>query len=171
VSNLVDRKTKVITLGIAFACALVTAAPAAAELPTSPLVDIYESYNDCFKVAAMDGFKPEVLASLGWLRATMTGPDGKPVANAPIIFANPKRKPIIFLSSEKDGAVCTVMARLANVEAFAEFQKAWGGKLPAPDKNGIIGFYAEGRPVALRATGTREKPALTISVMTPMEKK
>src|SRR3546814_484655 len=129
-SNLVGRNTKVITLGIAFATALGNAAPAAAELPASPLVDIYESYNDCFKVAARDGFKPEVLASLGWSRATLTGADGKPVANAPIIFANPKRKPIIFLSSEKYGAVCSVMARLENAEALAEFQKAWGGKLP-----------------------------------------
>ena len=157
--------------GLALAGALILVSPAAAELPVSPLGDIYESYNDCFKVASKDGFKPDALAPLGWSQATMTGPDGKPIANAPLIFGNAKRKPIILLSAEKTGGVCTVMARLDKAETFAEFQRAWGGKLPQPDKDGIIGFMVEGQPVALRRTGTADKPALTISVMTPLEKK
>ena len=149
--------------------ALALAVPASAELPASPLGDIYESYNDCFKVATKSGFKADVLASLGWKQATMTSKDGKPVPNAPMIYGNLKRKPIIILSPEE--GVCTVMARLEDVEAFSEFKKAWGGNLPLADKNGIIGFYAEGHPIALRETGTAAKPAMTISVMTPAEKK
>lgn len=152
-----------------FVSGLMLAFPASAELPASPLRDIYESYNDCFKVATTTGFKAEVLAGLGWKRATMTTKEGKPLPDAPMIYGNLQRKPIIILSPEE--GVCTVMARLESVQAFSEFKKAWGGNLPAPDKNGIIGFHAEGRPVALRETGTTAKPAMTISVMTPTEKK
>ena len=144
------------------------AAPAAGEMPVSPLGDIYESYNDCFKVATKEGFKPEVLGTLGWSRAVMTGNDGKPINDGPIIYGNPKRRPIIILSP--DEGICTVMARLENVATFSEFKKAWGDNLPKADKNGIIGFYAEGHPIALRETGTQNKPALTISVMIPTEK-
>lgn len=168
---LVDRNTKVITQGIAVLCSLLLAAPASAELPASPLIDIYESYNDCLKVAAPGGLNLDMLASLGWSPATVTTKDGKPVTDGPTIFGNAKRKPVIFLSVEKAGNVCSVMARLDKAESFAEFTKAWGGKLPAPDKDGIIGFFDEGHPVALRQTGTPEKPAMTISVMTPTEKK
>ena len=157
--------------GIAFVGALMLAAPASAELPVSPLADIYESYNDCLKVATKEGLKLDVLASLGWSPATVTGPDGKPVTDGPTIFGNATRKPVIFLSVEQAGNVCSVMARLEKAESFAEFKKAWGGKLPKPDKDGIIGFFDEGHPVALRETGTPVKPALTISVMTTMEEK
>ena len=159
--------TKIVRL-IASLVAMI-AAPAAAEMPVSPLGDIYESYNDCFKDATKEGFKTEVLGSLGWARATMTCNDGKPLPNPPMMFGNPKRKPLIILSPTE--GVCTVMARLQNVAAFSEFTKAWGGNLPPPDKNGIIGFFAEGRPIALRQTGTAENPSLTISVMTPSESK
>ena len=166
-SILVKRKTKVITQNIAFLGALLLAAtPASAQLAVSPLIDIYESYNDCLKVAAPGGLKLDTLASLGWSPATVTSKDGKPVVG-PTIFANAKRKPIVVLSVEKAGNVCTVMARLKDASSFAEFTRAWGGKLPAPDKDGIIGFYDDGHPVALRNTGTADRPALTISVMTP----
>ncbi|MEO6114013.1 MAG: hypothetical protein ABIP07_06170, partial [Sphingomicrobium sp.] len=63
-SILVNQNSKVIAQGIAFLCTLLLAAPAAAEQPVSPLVDIYESYNDCLKVAAKGGLKLDVLAAL-----------------------------------------------------------------------------------------------------------
>ena len=150
-----------------FAAALFVVTPASAQLAVSPLFDIYESYNDCLKVAVPEGLKLDILSSLGWSPATVTTKDGKPVTGGPTLFGHAKRKPIIFLSVEKVGAVCTVMARLDNAKSFAEFTKAWGGKLPAPDKDGIIGFFDDGHPVALRQTGTADKPAMTISVMTP----
>ena len=153
------------------AAALLVAAPAAADLPTSPLGDIYESYNDCLKVAAPGALDLSVLKSLGWSPAKVTGADGKPVTGAPTIFGNAKRKPLIFLSLEKAGNVCNVMARLENDGSYATFLEAWGGKLPPPDKDGMIGFVDEGHLVVIRQTGTPAKPALTMSVMTPPEKK
>jgi hypothetical protein len=41
--------------------------------------------------------------------------------------------------------------------------------LPAPDKDGTISFKAEGQIVQLRRTGSRQEPALSIAVMTPMD--
>jgi hypothetical protein len=146
------------------------ASPAKADFPVSPLLDIYESYNDCFKVATDDGLKPEVLGTLGWARATLTK-DGKPVPDGPIIYGNPKRKPAIFLSAERGSGSCMVVARLESEAAFEQFKSAWGGKLPPPNAKGEIIFFAEGRPVQLTKGGTSDKPALTIAVMTPMEKK
>ena len=149
----------------------VLAAPAAAEIPVSPLGDIYESYNDCLKVADPGGLSKGTLASLGWQRATMSTKDGKPIADGPIIYGNAKRKPIILLSAEQGKGACIVMARVATAASFGEFLQAWGGKLPAPDKDGVITFFDEGRPVQIRQTGSADKPALTMAVMTPSEKK
>ncbi len=142
------------------------AVPSFAEIPVSPLKDLYESYNDCFKVATKDGIKPEVLASLGWQRATVTG-GGRPKADEPIIFGHSARKPIMMLSSPQGDGICIVMARLESRQAFEEFKSAWGGKLPKPDDKGAITFFAEGHPIQLRQTGTADKPAMSIVVGVP----
>ena len=146
--------------------ALTMASPVAAQLRPSPLGDIYESYNDCFKVATKDGLKPEIMPSLGWSRATISSKDGKAVAAGPIIFGHSKRKPLIVLSAERGEGLCIVMARLESASAFEDFKKAWGGKLPKPDSEGAISFFAEGHIVQLRQTGSRQEPSLSIAVMT-----
>jgi hypothetical protein len=158
---------RIVSKGLAAALLLALAAPVSAELPVAPLTDIYESYNDCFKIATRQGLDPQQLAGLGWQRATSTDKDGKPTAAGPVIYGHAKRKAVMFFTAEKLGLVCTIVARLQNVAAFDQFKKAWGGKLPAPDKDGIIGFMVNGQPVALRRAGTPDKPTLSISVMTP----
>ncbi|MBA3526091.1 MAG: hypothetical protein M3438_07150 [Pseudomonadota bacterium] len=150
---------------------LALATPAEAQLRPSPLGDIYESYNDCFKVAAQGGMKPEELAPLGWSRATISAQDGKKVSDGPSIHGHANRKPLIMLSAEKGEGLCIVMARLENAGAFEEFTKAWGGELPQPDAEGTISFSAEGHIVQLRKTGSLQEPSLSIAVMTPMESK
>ena len=150
--------------------ALAWTAPAAAELPVSPLKDIYESYNDCFKVATREGLKKEALALLGWSRATVSK-DGEAVTDAPIIYGHTGRKPVILLSAEQGSGLCIVMARLESAKAFDDFKSAWGNKLPAPDKEGAIYFFEDGQPVRLQRTGTAAQPAMAIAVMTPPEKK
>jgi len=142
--------------------------PASAEIPVSPLGDIYQSYNDCFKVVTKDGIKPEVLGTLGWSRATVSK-NGKQVGSTPVIYGHLKRKPIILLSAEKGEGLCIVMARLENTKAFGDFKSAWGGKLPKPDAQGAISFFAEGHPIQLRQTGSADKPAMSIVVGTPMK--
>jgi hypothetical protein len=151
------------------AAASALAAPAAAQLRPSPLNEIYQSYNDCFKVATAGGLKPEVLGPLGWSRAKVSG--GAPAASDPIIFGHAQRRPLILLSAEQGQGLCIVMARLENAGAFDEFKKAWGGKLPKPDAEGAISFSAEGHIVQLRQTGTRQAPSLSLAVMTPTESK
>jgi hypothetical protein len=153
------------------AAAMSFAAPAAAELPVSPLPDIYLSFNDCLEAAQKDGLSKDKLTSLGWSRATMTKPDGTPIANGPIIYGNAKRKPVIMLSAESGEGVCIVMARIEARSTFPQFLKAWGPGLPAPDKDGAISFSDEGHIVQIRQTGTDAEPALTMTVMTPLEKK
>ena len=152
------------------AAAVAWTSPAAAELPVSPLKDIYESYNDCFKVATKDGLKVEALGPLGWSRATVSK-DGEAVAGAPIIYGHADRKPVILLSAEQGDGLCIVMARLETAKSFDEFKGAWGGKLPAPDKEGAIHFFEDGQAVRLQRTGTAAQPAMAIAVMTPPEKK
>ena len=154
---------------VALLGALTLASPADAQLRPSPLGDIYKSYNDCFKVATKDGLRPDILPSLGWSRASVSSKDGKAVADAPIIFGHSTRKPLIMLSAEKGEGLCIVMARLQSATSFEEFKKPFGGKLPRPDKDGAISFSAEGHIVQLRQTGSRQEPALSIAVMTPME--
>ena len=143
-------------------------APATAEIPVSPLADIYASYNDCFKVATKDGMKPDALAALGWSKATVSK-DGRAIADAPDIYGHARRKPIILLSAQKGEGICIVMARLESVGAFEEFKKGWGGKLPKPDAEGAISFFAEGHPIQLRQTGSADKPSMSIMVGTPMK--
>ena len=149
--------------------ALAIAAPASGQLRPSPLGEIYESYNDCFKVATKDGIKPDELKPLGWVRATASSKDDKKIDDAPIIYGHGKRAPTIMLSAEKGGGLCIVMARLESTASFDELTKAWGGKLPAPDEDGAISFSAEGHIVQLRRTGSAREPSLSIVVMTPME--
>jgi hypothetical protein len=143
---------------------------ALAELRPAPLGDIYESYNDCFKVATKDGLSQDTLRSLGWSRATVST-DSKPEKDGPIIFFNPDRVPLILLSDEKGRGLCIVAARLENLGSFEEFKRPFGGKLPKPDAEGVITFAAKGHIVQLRNTGTAQAPGLSIAVMTPMESK
>lgn len=145
-------------------------APARAEVPVSPLGDIYKSYNDCFDVATKDGIKPEVLRSLGWSKAT-TSKNGKPTTDQLPIFGHPARKPLITLSAESGEGLCIVLARLENAGSFDEFKKPFGNNLPAPAADGTISFKALGHVVQLRRTGTPAEPSMSIAVMTPMGSK
>ena len=146
-------------------------APSAAQLLPSPLADIYESYNDCFKVAAAGGMRPQELGPLGWSRATVASKDGEAESGGPVFYGHRSRKPLIMLTAESGEGLCVVMAKLENRGSFDEFTKAWGGKLPEPDSKGAISFSAEGQVVQLRRTGSREEPSLSIAVMTPTESK
>ena len=154
--------------GVIVSLGVMIAPPAAAEMSVSPLGDIYESYNDCFKVATKEGIQPEVLASLGWQRAKISG-GAKPKAEDPVIYGHPARKPLIILSSPKGDGICIVTARLESTKAFEDFKSAWGGKLPKPDAQGAIMFFADGHPIQLRQTGSADKPAMSITVGTPMK--
>jgi hypothetical protein len=151
--------------------ALLTASsPAVADIRPSPLGDIYASYNDCFKVMTKDGVRPEVLGTLGWSPASPSA-SGKPRKDGPALFAHPQRAPVIMLSSNPGEGICIVMARLERVAAFEEFKSAWGGQLPKPNRDGVIFFQAEGHPIRLQQTGSRQEPSLTIAVMPPSENK
>ena len=141
----------------------VAAIPAAAGLPVAPLPDIYETYNDCLKVAAPTGLNQDTLATLGWTRASDSSP--------PLFFGKADRKTLIMLTSPHGEGLCVVLARVENPARFAEFLKAWGGALPAPDSKGVISFSDEGHLVQIRQTGTEQEPALSMAVMTPLEKK
>ena len=148
-----------------------SAVPASAEIPVSPLPDIYQSYNDCLEIAQNDGLSKAKLQSLGWSRAKISNPDGTPIADAPVIYGNVKRKPLIVLSAESGEGLCIVTARIESRSTFPQFLKAWGTSLPAPDKEGVISFSDDGHIVQIRQTGTDDKPALSMAVMTPLKKK
>ncbi len=152
--------------GVVVAGALLSAASASAQLRPSPLGDIYASYVDCFKVATKDGLKPDVLTTLGWSRATV---EGQSAADKPIFFGRSDRAPLILLSAEQGQGLCIVLARLEDLAAFENFKSAWGGKLPQPDKDGVIYFRAEGHLIRLQRTGTAKEPNMTIAVQTPVE--
>ena len=147
------------------------ATPAGAQMGPSPLGEIYESYNDCFKVADKSGMKPEMLGPLGWSRATISTKDGKSKSDGLIVYGHASRKPLIMLTAAKGGGLCIVMAGLENAGSFDEFTKAWGGQLPPPDAEGAINFSADGHVVQLRKTGSPQQPSLSIAVMTPVETK
>ncbi len=151
-----------------FLGALALCTSASAQLRPSPLGDIYETYNDCFKVATQDGLKREVLGPLGWSRATSSSNDGKTV-DGPVIYGHAKRAPLILLSAEEGKGLCIVVARLENAGAFDQFKRAWGDQMPKPDAEGAISFFADGHAVQLRKTGSPQEPSLSIAVMTPSE--
>ena len=148
-------------IGSALAAAAV---PAAAELPVAPLPDIYETYNDCLKVAAPSGLSQDALASLGWSRAKTS--DNSP----PLFFGKADRKTLIMLTSPRGEGLCVVLARIESPATFGEFLKAWGDALPAADNKGVISFSDEGHLVQIRQTGTDQEPALSMAVMTPEKK-
>ncbi|GAA4034930.1 hypothetical protein GCM10022281_13950 [Sphingomonas rosea] len=165
-----DRMTRPAILVLAAVVASSASVSATAEIPVSPLKDIYLSYNDCLEVAQPAGLSTAKLGELGWQQATMS--DGKSKAvEQPLIFGKADRKPLIILSAKSGEGICIVMARIQSRATFPEFLKAWGGKLPAPDAEGRIIFSDEGRLVVLQQTGSDQQPALTMSVMTPTEKK
>jgi len=152
-------------------CALaLLSAPVAAQLRPAPLEEIFESYNDCFATTNSGQLAPAELKKLGWKRATIEA-EGKAVDGGPIIFGHGNRAPIILLSGTEGQGVCIVNARIESFSVFEDFKAAFGGKLPKPDKDGEITFFAEGRPVQIAATGSQNEPALRLVVMTPMEKK
>ena len=156
---------------IGAALALATCATGAdAQMRPSPLKDIYASYNDCFKVATPAGIQPSVLQALGWSRATASK-DGKQVASELAVFGHPQRTPLIMLSSQTGKGLCIVVAQLESLAAFDQFKSAFGDKLPAPDAEGNITFVADDHVVLLKQTGSRKQPAMSIAVMTPVEKK
>ncbi len=146
------------------------AAPAAAEMRAAPVGEIFESYNDCFAATNGGTLDPTELEKLGWSRATISS-DGKAVEDGPIIYGHGQRAPIILLSGTGGAGICIVNARIKSFAVFEEFTAAFGGKLHKPNKDGEITFMAEGRPVQIAPTGSRDKPAMRLVVMTPTENK
>lgn len=159
------RKAIALTLTL---LALVSA-PASAQLREAPLEEIFESYNDCFAATNGGEIAPAELEKLGWKRATIEA-NGKAVNGGPIIYGHKDRAPIILLSATEGSGLCMVNARIEDFSVFEDFKAAFGDKLPKPNKDGEITFFAEGRPVQIAATGSQSEPALRLAVMTPMEK-
>ena len=133
------------------------------------LPEIFESYNDCFAATKSGEISVSSLEALGWSRATMRASNGEPIEGGPIIFGHSARKPIIILSALEGEGVCMVNARINSFKTFNELKQAFGGKLPEPDENGSITFFAEGHPVQIAPTGSREAPAMRLAVFTPRE--
>lgn len=155
----------------ALALSAVLAAPATAQMREAALPEIFESYNDCFAATESGEISISSLEALGWSRATIRSSDGEPIENAPLIFGHSERKPIIIMSALEGEGVCMVNARIESFEVFEEFKQAFGGKLPEPDKQGSISYFAQGHPVQIAPTGSREAPALRLAVLTPKESK
>ncbi|WP_188641484.1 hypothetical protein [Blastomonas marina] len=144
-------------------------APASGQMRVAELGEVYESYNDCFAVTETGSIDPAALAAAGWQRATMSNGDGGEIEDGPIIFGHLERAPIIMLSALEGEGACIVIARIKNLKAFEQFKSAWGGKLPQPNKDGEISFFAEGRAVQMAPTGSRKEPSLRLAVGTRME--
>jgi hypothetical protein len=158
-------------LVLALAALSLAGTPAAAQLPSAPLDQVFASYNDCFAATNTPSLVPDALEQLGWERATIQGRGGERVENAPIIFARGDRAPLIMLSGLEGQGICIVSSRIASFAVFDEFKAAFGGKLPKPEKNGEITYQAEGRIVRIAPAGTPEKPGLKLIVGTRMESK
>ncbi|WP_090196250.1 hypothetical protein [Erythrobacter sp. HL-111] len=144
-------------------------APAAAQMREATLPEIFETYNDCFAATRTGDMSVASLEELGWSRATLQSDDGQAVEDGPIIYGHAERAPIIILSALEGEGVCMVNARIDSFDVFEEFKKAFGGKLPQADENGAIFFVAEGQPVQIAPTGSREAPALRLAVFTARE--
>lgn len=147
------------------------ATPAAAQIDTASLRQVFQSYNDCFAATNTGSLAPAELEKLGWQRASVQSGTGETMKDAPIIFGHADRAPLILLSGLDGQGVCVVTARIESLAVFEEFKDAFGGKLPKPDRNGTITYQAEGRIVQIAPTGSREKASLKLVVGTRMESK
>lgn len=143
--------------------------PAQAQLREAPLLQIFESYNDCFAATESGKIDTAALTSLGWARATMTDGNGKRIDDGPIIFGHKDRSPIIFLSALEGDGVCIVNARIESFDIFTSFTDAFGGNLPEPDDEGAITYSAQGHIVQIAPTGSKDKPSLRLVVGTKSE--
>lgn len=146
------------------------ATPAAAQIETAPVRDVFASYNDCFAATNSGSLAPAELETRGWERATIENSKGEKLSDAPIIYGHAARAPLILLSALQGQGVCVVTARIESLAVFEEFKAAFGGNLPKPDKDGEITYQAEGRIVKIAPTGSREEPRLKLVVGTRMEK-
>ncbi|KEO92651.1 hypothetical protein EH32_15450 [Erythrobacter litoralis] len=145
-------------------------APAAAEqMREAALPEIFETFNDCFAATESGGISVASLEGRGWSRATLRSGDGEVIEGGPIFYGHAERAPIIILSTLEGQGVCMVNARIESFEVFEQFKQAFGGKLPPADDEGTITFMAEGRPVQIAPTGSREAPALRLAVLTERE--
>jgi hypothetical protein len=158
-------------LPILIAGALLGSTPAAAQMATAPVADVFESYNACFAATNTTSLAPAELEELGWQRATIQSSKGETVKDPPIIFGHADRSPLILLSGLEGQGVCVVTARIESLSVFEQFKSAFGGKLPKPDRKGDITYQAEGRIVQIAPTGSREQPSLKLVIGTRMESK
>jgi len=149
--------------------AILAVAPANAQMRVAELGDVYESYNDCFAVTETGSIDPAALAAAGWQRAAVSNDGGGEIEDGPIIFGHLERAPIIMLSALEGEGACIVIARIKDLKAIDQFKSAWGGKLPKPNKDVEISFFAEGRAVQMATTGSRKEPSLRLAVGTRME--
>ncbi|MBX7482699.1 hypothetical protein [Qipengyuania qiaonensis] len=143
------------------------AAPASAQMREAALPEIFESYNDCFAATESGAISIASLESNGWARASMSDGDGEKVEGGPIIYGHTERAPLIILNETEGAGVCMVNARIKSFKVFEEFKAAFGDRLPKPDDEGSITFFADGQAVQMAPTGSREAPALRVAVLTP----
>lgn len=152
-------------LSPALAATLLVASPAQAQLKDAPVSDIFESYNDCFAATAGGEVSVAALEDLEWELGDWEEGDD----DMPLVFSHPERAPIIMLTADEGDGLCVVIARTENEKTYETFVGAFGGKLPAPDANGVIYYTVKGHIVRLAQTGTAEEPGMTLAVGTLAE--
>lgn len=153
----------------AAAVAALTVAPASAQMRVAGLGEVYESYNDCFAATETGSLDPDALGSAGWQRGALSNSGSENIEDEPIIFGHASRAPIIMLSALEGEGACIVVARIETSDVFEQFTSAWGEKLPKPNEDGEISFFADGRAVQMAPTGSRNEPSLRVAVGTRME--
>ena len=156
---------------LAWAFALV-AGPAQAELKPSSPEAIAAAVADCWQATNATALDEAALKAKGWQAGSVQTTDGKPVPSAMTFLGKKGSDVVIMVSKQVDPRGCTVTSRVGSIEAITPaareiykqiqpLEPKLEVKQPTPAE---VAYFALPKAALLRASGTKDKPGVTIQV-------
>lgn len=168
-SILVNRNTKVITQGLAFAALLLAAMPAAAQFRVAPPRDIADAVKSCVAATKAQGIDLDRLHADGWRAGSMVGPDKKAVETPLQFLSRGGSNAMILLSGSEAGKPCIVMSRIKSVSDAPSITRAvgqalGGEQLRSQSQSEVI-WRVGSVLVLVQASGSQDQPGLRLSTI------
>ena len=160
---------KAFASALALAAGTVAGAQTVNGLTPAKAEHVVAATQACMRATRADRVDDATLRAGGWIAAKLTTSD-KAMAVPVRVYGKKGGNAIIMLTNAPDTRrLCTVMARVSKAADLATTGQALAtslGKGPVKAGGGQATWFAGGKVVQMQATGSREQPALRVSVMT-----
>ena len=154
---------------VAFCAAAATVLPANAKgLETASQGEIVAGARSCVASVGPAGLDQTRLVADGWSKGSIASKDGKPIDTSIILYGKGHLMLMSMQPQPGKPQLCTLLARIESVRAFAGIQTAFASTYGAPFKDDGKGDQFSQAPdhrfINLASTGSNDRPSVRVAV-------